>query len=379
MRFALVAGEASGDFLGGALIKALRRKFPAATFYGVAGPQMVAAGCEAIDTIESLSVMGIAEVLKDLPRLLKLRAALAKRFTADRPDCYIGIDAPDFNLWVEQKVRAAGIRTVHYVSPTVWAWRQGRVKTIGKAADLVLCLFPFEPKFYASHRVNAAYVGHPLADELDDSVTPHVARATLGIETAGPCVAVLPGSRHGELKYIAEPFAATAAWLAQRRPELRFLVPVAKPSLRAPMEAAIRAHAPNANWHLFDGRSREVMQAADAVLIASGTATLECLLVGRPMVAGYQASALSAFIMLDLGLLKTKYVTLPNLLSAEPVVPELLRDQATPEHFGPAILDLLESPRARQRQLAQFSAVRQELRQNAAVRAADAVEQLLAG
>src|ERR1043166_1708449 len=181
---------------------------------------------------------------------MKLRSTLAQRFVAERPDCYIGIDAPDFNLHVERKVRDAGIKSVHYVSPTVWAWRQGRVKTIAKADDLVLCLFPFEPKFYADHAVKAAYVGHPLADELDDSVHPPQARITLGISSEGGCVGVLPGSRHGELKYLAEPFAQTAAWLPPRRPDLRFLVPIAKPSLRAEMEAAIARHAPSASWHL---------------------------------------------------------------------------------------------------------------------------------
>jgi lipid-A-disaccharide synthase len=377
MRFALVAGEASGDFLGGALIKALRARFADATFYGIAGPQMIAAGCEAIDTIDSLSVMGIGEIVRDLPRLLKLRSRTAKRFAADRPDCFIGIDSPDFTLYVERRVRAAGIKTVHYVSPTVWAWRQGRVKTIAKADDLMLCLFPFEPKFYADHHVEAAYVGHPLADELDDSVTPQQARAALGIATEGPCVGILPGSRHGELKYLAGPFAQTAAWLGKRNPDLRFLVPLAKPSLRAPMEAAIAAHAPNLNWHLVDGHARDVMRASDVVLLASGTATLECLLVGRPMVVGYQGSRLTGFLLLDLGMLKTKHVSLPNLLCAEPVVPELLRDYATADHFGPAVAELLEQPTARQRQLKQFSAVRSELKQDAAARAADAIAKLL--
>ncbi len=377
MKFALVAGEASGDFLGGALIRALRAKFPDGTFYGIAGPQMIAAGCEAVDTIDSLSVMGIGEILRDLPRLLKLRSSTAKRFAAERPDCFIGIDAPDFTLFVERRVRAAGVKTVHYVSPTVWAWRQGRVKGIAKADDLMLCLFPFEPKFYADHHVTAAYVGHPLADELDDSVTTAQARATLGIAKEGKCVGVLPGSRHGELKYLAEPFVQTAAWLARRDPSLRLLVPIAKPSLRTEMEAAIAAHAPGVNWHLFDGHSRDVMRASDVVLLASGTATLECLLVGRPMVVGYQGSKLTAFLLLDLGMLKTKHVSLPNLLCAEPVVPELLRDRATAEHFGPAVAELLEQPSARERQLKQFSAVRGELKQDAAARAADAIAQLL--
>jgi lipid-A-disaccharide synthase len=379
MRFALVAGEASGDYLGGALIQALRARFPGATFYGVAGPRMIAAGCEAIESVEALSVMGLVEVLKDLPRLVKLRSRLARRFVADRPDCFIGIDAPDFNLHVERKVRDAGIKSVHYVSPTVWAWRQGRVKSIAKADDLVLCLFPFEPKFYAEHHVKAAYVGHPLADDLDDSVAPAQARAALGIDTGGTCVAILPGSRHGELKYLAALFAGAAQWLAQKRPELRFLVPIAKPSLRAEMEAAIAAHAPGLKWHLFDSWSREVMQASDVVLLASGTATLECLLVGRPMVIGYKASWLTEFILGDLGLIKVKHAGLPNLLAAEPVVPELLREKAKPEFFGAAVLELLEQPAARERQLSQFSAVRRELKQNAAARAADAIAALVGG
>ena len=377
MRFALVAGEVSGDILGGSLIRALRARFPDATFYGVAGPRMVEAGCEAIESIEALSVMGLAEVLKDLPRLLQLRSSLARRFAADKPDCYIGIDAPDFNLAVEKHLRAAGIRTVHYVSPTVWAWRQGRVKTISRAADLVLCLFPFEPKFYAAHHVKAAYVGHPLADELDDSVTQAEARRALGLAERQDTVAILPGSRHGELKYLAEPFAQTAAWLVQRKPELQFITPIAKPKLKAEMERAIARHAPDLRWQLVDGQSREAMRAADVVFAASGTVTLECLLLGRPMVVGYQASWLSAFIMLDLGLLKVKYVSLPNLLSAEPVVPELLRDKAKPEFFGPEVLRLLDNAGARERQLSQFSAVRKELRRGAAERAADAIAELM--
>lgn len=379
MRFALVAGEASGDFLGGALIKALRAKFPEATFYGIAGPQMIAAGCEAIDTIDSLSVMGIGEIVRDLPRLLRLRSGTAKRFAAERPDCLIGIDSPDFTLFVEKRVRAAGVRTVHYVSPTVWAWRQGRVKGIAKADDLMLCLFPFEPKFYADHHVKAAYVGHPLADELDDSVTPAQARTTLGIATEGKCVGILPGSRHGELKYLAQSFVQTAAWLAKRDPSLRFLVPIAKPSLRPQMEAAIAAHAPGLNWHLFDGHSRDVMRASDVVLLASGTATLECLLIGTPMVVGYHGSWLTGFLLLDVGMLKTKYVSLPNLLCTEPVVPELLREKAKPELFGPAVAELLEQPAARERQVKQFSAVRGELKQDAAARAADAIAKLIRG
>lgn len=378
MRVALVAGEASGDILGAALVRALRQRFPAATFYGVAGPRMRAGGCEAIESIEALSVMGLGEVLRHLPRLIRLRAGLAQRFISDRPDIFIGIDAPDFNLGMERRLKEQGIRTVHCVSPSIWAWRQGRVHGIARAVDLMLCLFPFEQDIYRKHSVRAAYIGHPLADELDDSVSTAEARRALGIAEQGPVLAVLPGSRHGELKYLAEPFARSAAWLAQRVPNLRFAVPIAKVGLRAEFEEALKRHAPGLQWHLFDGRSREVMQAADVVLLASGTATLECLLLGRPMVVGYRASALTGFLMLKAGLLKIAHVSLPNLLSEKPLVPELIQAAATPERLGQETLVQLKHKALRDMQLEQFSAVRRELKRNAAERAAEAIASLLA-
>ncbi len=377
MRVALVAGEASGDILGAALIHALRQRFPAASFHGVAGPRMRAAGCEAIESIEALSVMGLAEVLKHLPRLIKLRSQLVRRFIHERPDVFIGIDAPDFNLGLERKLKEQGITTVHCVSPSIWAWRQGRVHGIARAVDLMLCLFPFEQDIYRKHAVRAAYIGHPLADELNDGLTASAARGILRIAESGPVLAILPGSRHGELKYLAEPFVKTAAWLAQRMPGLRFAVPIAKPALRAEFEAAIAACAPGLNWHLFDGRSREVMQAADVVLLASGTATLECLLLGRPMVVGYRASALTGFLMLKAGLLKITHVSLPNLLSQKPLVPELIQTQATPERLGREIQSLLRHKVLCDMQLEQFDAVRKELRRSAAERAAEAIAELV--
>ncbi|MBV8062715.1 MAG: lipid-A-disaccharide synthase, partial [Nevskia sp.] len=215
MRFALIAGEASGDLLGGALVQALRARFPNAAFYGVTGPRMRQAGCDSLDSIDRLSVMGLAEVLPKLPDILRLRGELARRLAADRPDCVIGIDAPDFNLPLERRLRGQGIPTVHVVSPTVWAWRPGRVKNIARAVDMILCLFPFETRFYAEHHVKAEYIGHPLAEELSDPVPREEARRKLGVAD-GPCLAILPGSRGGELKYLAEPFVQTAAWLAQR-------------------------------------------------------------------------------------------------------------------------------------------------------------------
>lgn len=377
MKFALVAGEISGDILGAAIIRALKERFPDATFYGVAGPRMIEAGCEAIETIEALSVMGIAEVIKVLPRLFALRAQLVERFAGDEPDCFIGIDAPDFNLGLEKRLKQRGIKTVHVVSPTVWAWRKGRIRGIAESVNMMLCLFPFETQHYAGTGIRAAYIGHPLADELDDRTTAAQARQGLGMPVSQPLVAVLPGSRAGELKHLAVPFAKTVAWLHQRKPELRFLTPLAKPSLRAPLEQAMAQHAPGVPWTLVEGQSRESMRAAEVVLIASGTATLECLLLGRPMVVGYRTAALTAWLMLKAGLLKTDHVSLPNLLCAQPLVPEYLQERLLPEKLGEELLALLDDAWRRQRQLDQFAAVRTELRRDAAAHAAQAIKKLL--
>lgn len=379
MHFALIAGEASGDLLGGALIPALRARFPDARFSGVTGPRMRAAGCESLASVDRLSVMGIAEVLPKLPDLFRLRAELVERLSADRPDVVIGIDAPDFNLGLERRLRRQGLKTVHLVSPTVWAWRQGRVKTIAKSVDLVLCLFPFEPPFYAGHGVRAVYVGHPLAEALADPVGQPDARRALGLPVDGPCVAVLPGSRGSELKQLAVPFAQTAARLAERLPGLRIVTPIARPSLRPVMAQAIAEHAPQLDWTLVDGQSLEAMRAADAVLLASGTATLECLLLDRPMVVGYRMSAFTAFLLDTLGMLKIRHVSLPNLLSAEPVVPEFLQRELQPPAMADALAQLLTDPAAGDRQRAQFASVRIALRRNAAQASADAIAGLVAG
>lgn len=378
LRFALVAGELSGDILGAALTRALRARFPQARIYGVVGPRMVEAGCEAIESIDELSVMGLAEVLPAIPRILRLRGRLLRRFSADRPNVLIGLDAPDFNLGLERRLRARGLRTAHVVSPTIWAWRPGRVKGIARAVELMLCLFPFEPQHYQGHGVKARYIGHPLADELDDVISPSAARAALGLEPGGTVVALLPGSRGGELKYLAEPFAKTAALLHERVPGIRFLSPIAKPALEPVLRAAIQAHAPHTRWTLLQGQSREAMRAADAVLLASGTATLECLLLGRPMAVAYRTSRLTGWLMLDLGLLKTPYVSLPNLLSTAPVVREFLQDAATPDALAGEIEALLQDPQRRQQQQQQFDAVRSALRCDAAAQAAEAIADLLA-
>jgi lipid-A-disaccharide synthase len=380
LKVAVVAGEMSGDLLGGALVQALRERLPGARFYGVTGDEMRAAGCETIASIDALSVMGIAEVLPALPRILRLRRTLVARLMAERPDVVIGIDAPDFNLGLERRLRDRGLRTVHVVSPTVWAWRAGRVQMIARAVERILCLFPFEPAFYARHGApdKAVYIGHPLADALDASIAPAQARGDLGMSGQGPVVAVLPGSRGSELKYLAEPFARAAALIAAQVPGVRFVTPIAKPALRTQMRQAIATHAPGLDWTLLDGQSRAAMRAADAVLIASGTATLECLLVGRPMAVAYRGSPLTAWLLLKAGLLKTKYVSLPNLLADEPTVPELLQNDATPEKLSAAVVELLKADGARQRQLAAFDRVRATLRCNAASRAADVIAELLA-
>jgi len=379
MRFALVAGETSGDILGAALIRGLRARYPDATFYGVAGPRMREAGCEALESIEALSVMGLTEVLRHLPRLLKLRRELVNRFIADRPDAFIGIDAPDFNLRVERELRTHGVRTVHVVSPTIWAWRPNRIHGIGQAVDLMLCLYPFEPALYEQHGVRAAYIGHPLADELDDTVPTARARAELGLPETGQVVAVLPGSRASELHYLSEPFAAAAAWLHSRRPGLRFVVPVARADLRPRFERAITRH-PGPAWTLLDGQSRLAMRAADVVLLASGTATLECLLLGRPMVVAYRTSAMTAWLVRKL--IKIPHVSQPNILIKDglyqvPVVPELLGRDATPERLGQEVYTLLRNTVLRELQVERFAAVHAELRRDAGGLAAAAIGSLL--
>jgi lipid-A-disaccharide synthase len=379
MRIALIAGELSGDLLGGAIIRALRRRCPDATFSGVAGPRMIEAGCQPVASIDALSVMGLAEVLKHLPRLLRLRSSLLKTLLAERPDCVLGIDAPDFNLKLEERLRAQGIRTVHVVSPTVWAWREGRVHQIARAVDHMLVLLPFEEAFYRQRGVPTTFIGHPLAEEIGAGVPAPEAREALGLSPHDPCVAMLPGSRVSEMQYLAEPYAKTARWLSERLGNLQFVVPLAKPGLRAVMEAAIAAHAPRCRWTLIEGASRDAMAAGDAVLVASGTATLECLLVERPMVVAYKLAPLTAVIMRSFGWPRTKFVALPNLLCQEAVVPEYLQERARAEYLGPALFGLLRDGNQRQAQVSRFGEVRRRLELGAAERAAEVIARVAGG
>ncbi|WP_334132757.1 lipid-A-disaccharide synthase [Silanimonas lenta] len=345
-RIALVAGEASGDLLGAALARDLKTLFPDAELAGVAGPGMRAAGVAAWHDCEELAVMGLVEVLKHLPRLLRLRRALRERLLAWRPDVVVGIDAPDFNLGLERWLKARGLRTVHYVSPSVWAWREGRAATIGRSADRVLCLFPMEPAIYARHGVEARFVGHPLAGMLPLHPDREAARRALGLPEEGEWLALLPGSRGGEIARLGPVFLDTVARLLARRPGLRVLAPMANPRCRERFTRLLAAHPQSlvlhAALHLVDGRAREAMVASNAVLLASGTAALEAMLAKRPMVVAYRIAPLTHFIVKRLGLLKVDRYSLPNVLAGEALVPERMQGDCRAEVLAADVERLLE-------------------------------------
>lgn len=377
---ALVAGEASGDQLGAGLVRELRRQVPGVRCVGIAGPAMQAAGCEPWWEADELAVMGLFEIVRDLPRLLRLRRALIARLLAARPAVFIGIDAPDFNLGVEKTLRAAGITTVHYVSPSVWAWREGRIRTIRKAVDRMLCVLPFEEAFYARHGVDARFVGHPLADELAPGGDAAAARRELALPPEGPVLAILPGSRRGEIERMGAPYAETIAWLAARLPTLACVLPVARPALLAPLQAALSAAGVDASrCRLVEGQARSALVAADAALVTSGTASLESALLGCPLVVAYRASALSLALVRGLRLIRIRHFALPNLLTPTPVVPEFLQAEVTAARLGPALERLLTDPAARATQQEEFGKLHALLRCDASRRAAEAVAALLPG
>lgn len=376
LRFALVAGEASGDQLGAALIRSLRQRDPQAKFFGVAGPKMQAEGCEAWAPSEELAVMGLFEVLSHLPRLLQLRGELKHRLRIERPDVFIGIDAPEFNLGLARGLRDAGLRTVQYVSPQVWAWRQGRVRGIGAAVDLVLCLLPFEEQFYAQAGIRADFVGHPLADVIPEENDRSAARRQLALADR-PTVAVLPGSRVGEVSRLGEDFAGAIRWLAERRPALQFVAPMANPAVRSLFVRALERHAAGVDVRVLDGQSHSALAAADVVLVASGTATLETLLTKRPMVVAYRLGALTAWLLRTFKLMKAPYFSQPNLLAGERIVPELFQEQVTPETLGSELLRELDDPAVRERQEHVFADIHRRLKRNASDRAAQAILGLL--
>ncbi len=375
--FGLVAGEASGDNLGGPLIRALAESAPGSRFFGVAGPRMRDAGCEAWYPSDALAVMGLAEILRHLPRLLRLRRDLLRRLAEARPDAFVGIDAPEFNLRVAAALKRRGIPTVQYVSPQVWAWRQDRVRTIGAAVDLVLCVLPFETSFYAAHDVRAVFVGHPLADRIPLESDPVPARAALGLAASGPVVAVLPGSRGGEVKRLGPPFAATIDWLHARRPDVAFVAPMANEAARARFRQALTDHAPGVPVQLVDGRAQEVLAACDAALVTSGTATLETALVKRPMVVAYRVAPLTAWLLRGLKLVKTEHFSQPNLLAGRALVPEFFQEDVRAEVLGPALLGQLERP-DRAELMDAYMDIHRTLRCDASHRAAEAIRELVA-
>jgi len=377
LRVGLVAGEASGDTLGADLIRALRAAAPDTEFFGVAGPKMQAAGCEVWEPAESFAVMGLVDVLRDLPRLMQLLARIRRMFLAARPDVFVGIDAPDTNLRLARRLHAAGIPTVQYVSPQVWAWRQGRARSMRESVDLVLCLLPFEKRFYDEHGIRAEFVGHPLADAIPIDVDRAAARADLDIPASARLVALLPGSRRGEVARLAQDFAATARWLAAKRPGLQFIAPMASAATRQIFTEALALHAPEVQVRLIDGQAQTALIAADAVLVASGTASLEAALCKRPMVVVYRLGAMTAWILRRLNLVKVKFFAQPNLLADRRVVGEYFQEQIIPESIGAELLMWLDDAERRSGLEREFSRIHADLRRNAGARAAQAILSLL--
>ncbi len=377
LRIGLVAGEASGDLLGAALIEALRALVPGSTFVGLAGERMRAAGCVPLGSSEEIAVMGFVEPLRHLPRLLRLRSRLERELRQQRVDAFVGIDSPAFNLGLAAALHRSGIVTIQYVSPQLWAWRPGRVRKIAAAVDAVLCLLPFEPAFYAQHAVHAEFVGHPLADQVPLDVDHAAARRLLGVPQDARVVALLPGSRVGEVRRLGADFAATAALLAtQLSPPPVFLAPMATPQLSGIFARQVRDAG--AAVQLVDRSADTVLAAADAALVASGTATLQTMLYGCPMVVAYRVAPLTAFLARELGLVKVKHVSQPNLLAGEELVPEFLQEAVTPPALAAALQVALEDNIRREQLRRRFRAIHLQLRQGGAARAAQCIVDQLA-
>lgn len=375
MRVGIVAGEASGDVLGAGLIEALRAVEPGVRFAGVAGPRMRAAGCESWEDADALAVMGLIEPLREVPRLLRLRRELVRRWRAEPPDVFVGVDAPDFNLGLERKLRIAGVPTVHYVSPSVWAWRRRRIHKIRKAVDRMLCLLPFEKAFYDTHGVAADFVGHPLAETLPEGLDRYGERRALGIG-AKRVVAVLPGSRRGEVSRLGPVFAATARLLAARYDEIAFVSPAAGSATRALFERALDDEGVRERFTVLDGQTARAVAAADCVLLASGTAALEAALLGRAIVAAYRLAPLTYGLARALRLVKVTHFTLPNLLTETPLVPEFLQGQASPEALAAAVASLLDDGERRTAIETAFATLRRQLARDADRQAARAVAEV---
>ena len=377
-RVGIVAGEASGDILGAGLIRALREHYPDLQVEGIGGPLMEAEGCHSFFPQDRLAVMGLIEPLKRLPELLKIRRYLREYFLANPPDVFVGIDSPDFNLSLEESLRTTGIKTVHYVSPSVWAWRQGRIKKIARAADVVLTLFPFEEKFYQEREdiyptLRAICVGHPLADRIPMHSDSAAARTALATPLASTVVALLPGSRAGEVERMGRLFFDVARWCVAQKKDLSFVVPAANADRKAQL-TAILADYPDLPVHLIDGQSQQCMAASDAVLMASGTTALEAMLLKKPMVVAYKMARLSYAIISRL--LKVPYVSLPNLLANKKLVPEFLQKAATVENLGNALLTWLNNSEQVSELQQQFTVIHRDIQRDASHCAAQAIVDL---
>lgn len=369
--FGLVAGEESGDILGADLILALKQSYPDASFVGIGGARMISAGMKSFFPMERLSVMGFIEPLKRLPELLNIRSYLKQYFIQHKPTVFIGIDAPDFNLSLEQSLKSHGVRTVHYVSPTVWAWRKRRIFKIKKAVDRMLCLFPFEQQIYHEHQIPITFVGHPLADAIPLESSQMDARAVLGLPTDVKIVAILPGSRAQELRYLADDFIQTARWLKNKNPEIIFISPSANERTDQQFKESLSMY-PDIQIKQYDGNARTVMAAADVILTVSGTASLEAMLVKRPTIVAYKMSSLG-FALAKM-IIKIPYIALPNLLAGKLLMKEFVQNDVNPEAMGNVILSYLESPHLSQQDYQAFLELHKALKKNAGLTAASAIQ-----
>lgn len=370
----IVVGEASGDILGAALMQELRKHFPTAEFSGIGGPRMLAQGFHSYFPQDRLAVMGLIEPLKRLPELLRIRKFLREHFIANPPAVFIGVDSPDFTLSLELSLKEQGIKTVHYVSPSVWAWRQKRIVKIARAVDLMLTLLPFEAKFYQDHNVPVEFVGHHLADEIPLTVDKITARKSLGLPEEGRIVALLPGSRASEVDRMGELFMCAAVCCLKQDPNIHFIIPAASPDRYRQLHIELTDFV-DFPIELLNGHSHEAMAAADVVLLASGTVTLEALLLKKPMVVAYKMAPLTFKILS--WLVKTPWVSLPNLLAQKMLVPELLQDKATPEALSAAVMNYFDNPDEAQALSQTFAQMHVELKRDASARAADAVARLI--
>lgn len=373
-RIAIIAGEESGDILAADLVAAFKERYPNAVFEGVAGPRMIAQGVKALYPLERLSVMGLFEPLKRLPELIKIFWTLKRRWIKTPPTVFIGVDAPDFNLRMEKALKRAGIRTVHYVSPTVWAWRADRLKGIKQAVDLMLGIFPFEKAIYDAHGIPMVYVGHPLADQIPFFSDSIAARRMLNIPESGKVVALLPGSRHQELRYLLTPFIETAKCLREKDPTIQFITACVNTERRVQWEEALQQH-PDFAIHIVQGHSEKVMAASDGILLASGTAALQAMLVKRPSIVAYRLSPISYWI--GKRLIQLKHIALPNILAGKMIMPEYIQSAVQPAKMAEAMWEMLMDVSKREQIVASYAPFHAILKKNAGYLSAKAVEELI--